>query len=73
VPPAIDLDAARSAIEAAGASNISLAELNPDGARLELKEEKQPNKARQQQEAQLREKAQSALRKAGLLTAAEVT
>jgi small-conductance mechanosensitive channel len=73
VPPAIDLDAARAAIEAAGASGVSLAELKPDGARLELKEEKEPNKARQEQQAELREKAQSALRKAGLLAAAEVT
>jgi small-conductance mechanosensitive channel len=73
VPPATDLDAARGAIEAAGASDVILAELNVDGARLELKAEKEPGKARRQQEAQLREKAQSALRKAGLLTAAEVT
>jgi small-conductance mechanosensitive channel len=73
VPPATDLDAARTAIEAAGASDVSLVELNVDGARLELKAEKEPGKARHQQEAQLREKAQSALRKAGLLTAAELT
>jgi small-conductance mechanosensitive channel len=73
VPPATDLDAARTAIEAAGASHVSLAELNPDGARLELKAEKEPGKGRQQQQDELREKAQTGLRKAGLLTAPELT
>ena len=42
VPPAIDLDAARTAIEAAGAIDVSLAELTPEGARLEVKAEKEP-------------------------------
>jgi small-conductance mechanosensitive channel len=69
VPPATDINEARAAIEAAGATSVSLAELNVDGARLELKAEREPGRDRAQQEADLRELAQTALRKAGILTA----
>jgi small-conductance mechanosensitive channel len=73
VPAEADLDAARSAIEAAGASSVSLEDLTHEGAKLELKAEKEPNLARLQQEAQLRERAQKALRQAGVLHEAELT
>lgn len=68
VPPGIDVAAARGVIEAAGANSVHLAELNVDAARLELKAEMEPGMARAQQEAELRERAQDALRKAGMLT-----
>lgn len=71
VPADADLDAARSAIEGAGASSVSLAELTHEGAKLELKAEKEPGLARRHQEAQLRERGQKALRRAGVLSAPE--
>jgi small conductance mechanosensitive channel len=73
VPAEADLDAARSAIEAAGANSVSLEDLTHEGAKLELKADKEPNLARRQQEAQLRERAQKALRQAGVLSAPELT
>ncbi len=72
VPPGTDLDAARTAIEGAGAGEVRLTELNVvDGARLEFRADRDTAKARDAQEAELRESAQSALRKAGLLGATE--
>jgi small-conductance mechanosensitive channel len=74
VPPATDLDAARTAIEAAGGQDVMLADLSVvDGAKLEFKADKDPAKGREHQQAELREHAQSALRKAGLLGAPELT
>jgi small-conductance mechanosensitive channel len=67
VPPAIDVGAARKAIEDVGARTVILAKLDHDSARLEIHAERDPAKARRTQEAELRERAQSALREAGLL------
>lgn len=67
VPPALDVEAARKAIEAAGARSVTLTELAHDSAQLEVRAERDPAKARRAQEAELRERAQSALREAGLL------
>jgi small-conductance mechanosensitive channel len=67
VPAASDIEAAKKAIEADGAESVALVELTVDGARLELKTERQPGRDRAQQESELREQAQSALRQAGIL------
>jgi small-conductance mechanosensitive channel len=67
VPPTIDMDAARKAIEAAGARSVTLSELDHDSARLEVKADRDVGKARAAQESELREIVQSALRSAGLL------
>jgi small-conductance mechanosensitive channel len=69
VPAAADIGAAREAIEEAGAKSVTLAELAPEGARLDLKAEREPGRDRAQQEAELRELAQTALRKTGILAA----
>ncbi|MFN2612185.1 MAG: mechanosensitive ion channel family protein [Solirubrobacterales bacterium] len=66
-PPGMDVEAARKAIEAAGARSVVLTELNHDSARLEVKAERDIGKARGDQESELRETVQSALRQAGLL------
>ena len=74
LPPSADLDAARKAIEDAGGRDVSLASLNVvDGARLEFKADRDAAKSRAGQQADLREAAQSALRKAGLLGESELT
>ena len=67
VPAATDVGAARRAVEAAGASSLNLTELTTDGARLELMGEKDPGRLRDEEEAELRERGQNALREAGLL------
>jgi small-conductance mechanosensitive channel len=67
VPPYSDIEVARKAIEAAGATSVILAELTAEGARLDLKAEREPGRERAQQEAELRELAQRALRGAGVL------
>ncbi|MGZ5333600.1 MAG: mechanosensitive ion channel family protein [Solirubrobacterales bacterium] len=68
IPAASDIGAAKKAVAATGADSVTLAELTVDGARLELKTERQPGRDRAQQEAELRELAQDALRQAGVLT-----
>lgn len=70
VSPAIDMEAARTAIEGAGARSVSLTALDHDSARLEVKADRDLGKARAAQESELREAAQSALRTAGLLAGA---
>jgi small-conductance mechanosensitive channel len=67
VPAATDIAEARKAIEAGPASSVTLAELTSDGARLEIKAEKEPGRERLNQEAELRESAQDALRRVGVL------
>ncbi|MGZ5326445.1 MAG: mechanosensitive ion channel family protein [Solirubrobacterales bacterium] len=68
IPAASDIGAAKKAVAATGADSVTLTELTVDGARLELKTERQPGRDRAQQEAELRELAQDALRQAGVLT-----
>ena len=67
VPAASDLAEAKRAIEGSGPASVRLAELTNEGARLELKTERLPGTDRAGQESELRELAQRALRRAGLL------
>jgi small-conductance mechanosensitive channel len=68
LPPSADIDAARRALEPIGAELVTLAEMTPEGIRLEVRTA--PEGARTRvggEEAALREQAQAALREAGLL------
>ena len=68
VPPDADVDRARRALDAIGAEQVSVEELTPEGLRLELRTS--PETARTRvggEEAALRERAQDALRAAGIL------
>jgi small-conductance mechanosensitive channel len=66
--PDADLPAARRALEAAGMASVSVAEISPDGVRLEVGTEREAGRTRTGgEEAALRERAQRALREAGLL------
>lgn len=70
--PDADVGAARQALGPAGVESVSVAEITPDGVRLELRTS--PDEARTRaggEEAALRERAQAALREAGLLQEAE--
>jgi small-conductance mechanosensitive channel len=67
LPPGADLDAARRALEGTAATSVHLAELAAEGARLELKAPIDPGSNRGAREMELRERAQAALRSAGLL------
>ncbi|MGH2956932.1 MAG: mechanosensitive ion channel family protein [Solirubrobacterales bacterium] len=67
--PDADLEAARRALEGTEVTSASLAELTPDGARLELKAAMDTGGNRAAREAELREHAQGALRRAGVLRA----
>src|SRR5918995_1139984 len=68
VPPDADLQAARAALDAAGAEQVSVEEVTPEGMRLELRASTdQPRTRVGGEEAALRERAQTALREAGLL------
>jgi small conductance mechanosensitive channel len=66
-PPDVDLDKARTALEGTEVTSVRLAELSADGARLELKAPMDSSSDRETREAELRERAQGALRDAGLL------
>ena len=67
LPRDADLEAARRALEGTEVTSIRLAELTPDGARLELKAAMEKSGDREAREAELREHAQGALRSAGAL------
>ena len=68
VPPDADIQAARAALDAAGAEQVSVEEVTPEGMRLELRASTdQPRTRVGGEEAALRERAQTALREAGLL------
>jgi small conductance mechanosensitive channel len=67
LPPDADLEAATRALEGSEVTAIRVAELTPDGARLELKAAIEPGANREARESELREHAQTALRKAGQL------
>jgi small-conductance mechanosensitive channel len=68
VPPDADVQAARQALDAAGAEQVSVEEVTPEGMRLELRASTdQPRTRVGGEEAALRERAQTALREAGLL------
>jgi small conductance mechanosensitive channel len=68
VPPDADVDLARRALDAAGAERVSVEEVTPEGMRLELRTSaEQPRTRVGGEEAALRERAQTALREAGVL------
>ncbi|TMK71552.1 MAG: mechanosensitive ion channel [Actinobacteria bacterium] len=68
LPPPASLDEARRVLKPAGATEISVAEITPDGIRLELKGSRDRERTQVgDEESDLREHAQNALRAAGLL------
>lgn len=68
VPRDTDIEAARRALESAAIGSVSLAELTAEGARLVLETESEPGRNRADQEAELRERGQTALQRANLLS-----
>ena len=68
VPPAADLDEARRVLKPAGATEVSVAEMTPEGVRMELRGSRDHERTQVgDEEAELRESAHEALRRAGLL------
>jgi small-conductance mechanosensitive channel len=68
LPPDTDVDGAREALGAAGVATVSVAETTPEGVRVEVGTEREAGRTRTGgEEAALRERAQRALREAGLL------
>jgi small-conductance mechanosensitive channel len=68
LPPAADLDRARSVLKPAGAAEVRIAEMTPEGVRIELKGPRDHERTQVgDEEAELREGAHRALRQAGLL------
>jgi small-conductance mechanosensitive channel len=68
VPPNADLDEARRVLKPAGAAQVSIAEMTPDGVRIELRGPREHERTQVgDEEAVLRENAHDALRAAGLL------
>ena len=68
VPPDADLDEARRVLKPAGAAQVSIAEMTPDGVRIELRGPREHERTQVgDEEAVLRENAHDALRAAGLL------
>jgi small-conductance mechanosensitive channel len=63
-----DLPASRRALEAAGVASVTVVDITPDGVRLEVATEREVGRTRTGgEEAALRERAQRALREAGVL------
>jgi small-conductance mechanosensitive channel len=70
VPPGADLSRAREALRALEPSQVDVAEITPDGVRIEVHGPRRPGGTRASgEEAALRERAQRALREAGVLQA----
>ena len=68
VPPATDLDRAEEALKGVGADSVHIAEWTHEGLRLEVKVATDLDRTRVgDEEAALRERAQAALQRAGLL------
>jgi small-conductance mechanosensitive channel len=68
VPPDADLEEARRVLKPAGAAEVSVAEITPEGVRIELKGSRERERTQVgDEEALLRERAHEALRQAGLL------
>ena len=68
VPPAADLERAREALSRLEPSQVDVAEMTPDGIRIEIHGPRRPGGTRASgEEAALRERAQRALREAGVL------
>jgi small-conductance mechanosensitive channel len=71
VPAAADLEAARKALARLEPSQVDVAEITPDGVRIEIHGPRRPGGTRASgEEAALRERAQRALREAGVLETA---
>src|SRR5262245_46964446 len=62
LPPDVDLDAARSSLEHGEVTSVQLMEVTPEGARVQVKAAIDAGSDRQAHEAELRERAQGALR-----------
>jgi len=70
VPPDADLSRAREALGRLEPSQVDVAEITPDGVRIEVHGPRRPGGPRASgEEAALRERAQRALREAGVLSA----
>lgn len=68
VPPGADLERARKVLKPAGAADVSIAEMTPEGVRIEIKGPRDHERTQVgDEEAHLRESAHDALREAGLL------
>jgi hypothetical protein len=68
LPPAASLDEARRVLKPAGATEVRVAEMTPEGVRVELKGTRDRERTQVgDEEAELRERAHEALRVAGLL------
>jgi small-conductance mechanosensitive channel len=70
VPPDVDLAKAHEALEGDEVTSVRVIEITHEGAKLELKAPMEADWDRQKRESELRERAQSALRAAGLLNPA---
>jgi small-conductance mechanosensitive channel len=71
VPPGADLEAARKALSRLEPSQVDVAEMTPDGIRIAVHGPRRPGGTRASgEEAALRERAQRALREAGVLETA---
>jgi small conductance mechanosensitive channel len=68
LPPDADIEAARAELEKGEVTSARLIEVTPDGARLQVKAALDAGVDREAHEAELRERAQSALRSRGLLS-----
>jgi small-conductance mechanosensitive channel len=68
LPPGADIEAARRALEPIGGENVSVAEVTTEGLRLEIRTSTDATRTRAGgEEAALRERAQNALREAGVM------
>jgi small-conductance mechanosensitive channel len=68
LPPSADLENAHRVLKPAGAAEVSVAEITPDGVRIELKGPRDHERTQVgDEESRLRESAQEALRAAGIL------
>jgi small-conductance mechanosensitive channel len=68
VPPGADLEQARGVLKPAGAAEVTVAEMTPEGVRIEIRGPRDRERTQVgDEEAQLRESAHEALRKEGLL------
>jgi small-conductance mechanosensitive channel len=67
LPPDADVERARETLERGEVTSARLVELTPEGARLQVKSAVDAGMDREAHEGELRERAQSSLREAGLL------
>jgi small conductance mechanosensitive channel len=70
LPPDADVEAARKQLERGEVTSARLIEITPEGSRIQVKAAIDAGSDREAHEGELRERAQSALREAGLLRSA---